>query len=402
MSEAMEAVKLTDNVYWVGAVDWGVRDFHGYQTYRGTTYNAYLVMADQPTLIDTVKHPFASQMMARIRSVIDPAKIEIIISNHSEPDHSGALGYAIERIRPSKVLASKMGQRALKAYYGLEVEAVANGSEIDLGGATIMFMETRMLHWPDSMVSYLKEQKLLFSQDGFGMHLASAQRFADEIPRWVLQEEAAKYFANILLPFAPRVTNLLKTINDSGLEIDIIAPDHGPIYRTAQDITWILEAWGRWALQEPTLKAVITYDTMWHSTHHMAEAIAEGINAAGAEPVLMPLGSCHRSDVATQILTAGALVVGSPTMNNNLFPTVADTLTYLKGLRPANLVGATFGSYGWSGEAPKIAAGILEEMKVRLVADPLRVLYRPGPEELMACRTMGQAVANALKEEAKP
>jgi flavorubredoxin len=396
MKEAFEAVKLTERVYWVGAIDWNVRDFHGYSTNRGTTYNAYLVLADRVTLIDTVKAPFREELVARISSVIDPGKIEYIVSNHSEMDHSGCLPEMIELIEPRKVFASTMGVKALSEHFrdGLGLTEVKDGDRIDLGDMTITVLETRMLHWPDSMVSYLEEERLLFSQDGFGMHLASSERFEDELPLPLLEYEAKKYFANILLPFSRQVLKVLDRLAEAKLEIDIIAPDHGPIWRKNRGR--ILELYRGWAEQKRGRKAVIVYDTMWGSTEKMAKAIADGLASSGASVKVMKLRAAHRSDIATEILDAGALVVGSPTINNNIFPTVADVLVYLKGLKPVGLIGGAFGSYGWSGESVKQVEELLEGMKVEIAGGAPRAKYLPDNEMLDTCRRLGMTIAEKL------
>lgn len=398
MSQAFQAVKVTDSVYWVGAIDWAIRDFHGYLTSRGTTYNAYLILADKITLIDTVKAPFVDEMLFRIGSLIDPSDVAYIISNHAEMDHSGGLPATIAAVRPEKVFASVRGAKALGEHFHLdrEILTVENGESLSLGNMNLSFIETPMLHWPDSMFSYLDDGGVLFSQDAFGMHLVSGQRFADEIDQEVLEYEGAKYYANILLPLSSLVTKLLEQLPDLSLDIKIIAPDHGPIWR--EDLSKILDSYAQWAAQTPTKKAVVVYDTMWQSTALMARAIGEGLATGGAIPKLMQLRAAHRSDVATEILDAGALVVGSPTMNNNLFPTVADTLTYLKGLKPRNLVGAAFGSYGWSGEAVGQIEEVLTGMKVDLVAEGLKVKYVPDDDALAQCYALGQRMAEKLNE----
>jgi len=389
-------VRISEKVYWVGAIDWTIRDFHGYTTKRGSTYNAYLVLADKVTLIDTVKAPFKEEMMSRISSLIDPKEIDYIISDHSEMDHSGCLSEVIKEVRPEKVFASTMGVKALKEHFHVEDEItpVKDGEQLSLGNMHISFMETRMLHWPDSMFSYLHEEKLLFSQDAFGMHLASDERFADEIERDIIEYEAATYYANILLPYSPLILKLLEKVEASGLDIQTVAPDHGPVWR--KDLPWILSLYKIWAEQKPTNKAVVMFHTMWHSTERMARAIEEGLLAGGARVKVMSMESFHRSDVAFEILTAGALVAGSPTLNNNMLPAMADVLTYLKGLRPVNLIGAAFGSYGWSGESARQIYDILAEMKVDLVGEPLKAKYVPDSDALQKCFELGKATGEKL------
>jgi flavorubredoxin len=397
MDGAFKAIKVSNNVYWVGAVDWIIRDFHGYTTKRGSTYNAYLILADKVTLLDTVKVTFKDELLSRIASVIDPGTINYIVSNHSEMDHSGCLKQFIDEVKPEKVYASAMGTKALKDHFGMEgIQPLKSGDSLSLGNMELEFLETRMLHWPDSMFSYLKGENLLISQDAFGMHLATAERFADEIEEDILDYEAATYFANILLPYSSLVLKLLGDVKKSGLDIEIIAPDHGPIWR--RDISWILDRYSKWAEQKPTAKAVVLYDTMWHSTEMMARAIGEGLAAGGARVKVMSMASSHRSDVAYEILDAGALIAGSPTLNNNIFPTMADVLTYLKGLKPANLIGAAFGSYGWSGESTGQLNDILAGMKVDLIDEPLKVKYVPDAEALRRCFSLGEKIAKKLKE----
>jgi len=396
MAEPFQAVKISQHVYWVGAVDWSVRGFHGYLTSRGSTYNAYLITAEKVTLVDTVKAPFIDELMSRVACVVDPERIDYIISNHSEMDHSGALPAVIQQVRPKKVFASSNGAKALEAHFhtGGEITAVADGQTISLGDLQVTFAETRMCHWPDSMVSYLHRDELLFSQDAFGMHLATSRRFADEIDRDVVRQEAAKYYANILLPLSKFVTRALEKL--SGLKLGIIAPDHGPIWR--RDTQEMVELYRKWARQERQARAVVAYDTMWNSTAAMAAAIGEGIAGEGLEARLMPLRSCHRSDVAAEILQAGGLIVGTPTINNTMFPTVADMLAYLKGLAPRGLIGAAFGSYGWNTEGQKQLAQAMADMNVQLVSEPLCVRYVPDQQALGRCRELGRQIASRLEE----
>ena len=423
MSDSFSAVKVTDRVYWVGAIDWELRDFHGYSVQRGSTYNAYLVLAEKIALIDTVKAPFFDQMLARIASVVDPAKVAYVIANHAEMDHSGALPQVIERLKPEKVIASNAGVKALADHFhlGQGITGVKDGETLSLGNAALSFVAAPMLHWPESMLTYLAEDRLLFSNDAFGMHLASSKRFADEIPEWILDYEASRYFANILLPYSALVTKLLDKVAKLGIAIDIIAPSHGPIWRPFRtprvpsaplraglqgprgaDPGWIASRYATWAAGPPTEKAVIVYDTMWHSTELMAHAIAEGVAAGGATASVMPLRGSHRSDVAQEMLGAGALLVGSPTLNNGMLPAVADVLTYLKGLKPRVGLGAAFGSYGWSGEAQAQMEEVLRAMNVELIREPLKVRYVPDQAALAECFALGQQVADRLKSQTAP
>ena len=399
---SFKAVKITDKVWWVGAIDWNLKEFHGYHTHRGTTYNAYLVLGEKPTLIDTVKAPFKEEMYSRIASVMDPSKIEIIVSNHAEPDHSGALADAIADLQPEKVYASVAGVRILDAQFhiGEKLTAVKTGDSIDLGGLSLSFVETKMLHWPDSMFSYLKEEKILFTQDGFGMHLATDRLFIDENPWDVVEEEMRKYYANILLLFSPQVLKLLEVFPSLNLDVQYIATDHGPVWRGA-DVAKPLELYRKFAVQKPEPRAVVVYDTMWEATDKMGRAIADGIRSTGAGVTVCCMHSRFRSDVATAVMGAGALVVGSPTINNMLFPSVADVLCYLKGLRPKNLIGATFGSFGWSGEAAVQAAEILKSMNAEMPEEPLKLKFASSQEDFQKCFDFGVRIGRLLLERAK-
>ncbi len=401
MSDNFRALQVSEHVYWVGAIDWPVRNFHGYLTGRGTTYNAYLILADKITLVDTVKKPFTGELLERVASVVDPGRIAYIISNHSEMDHSGGLPAVIEAVRPDKVFASANGANALQDHLHLDhqITVVKDDQQLSLGNLDVTFLMTPMVHWPDSMISYLAQDKLLFSQDGFGMHLASAERFADQLDQDVVTQEFAKYYANILLPYPGPVSKILTKLAELNLPLAMIAPDHGPIWRT--DLDGLRAQYAKWAAREPTRKAVVIFDTMWHSTELMARAIGEGLAAGGAVARLMRLDVNHRSDVAAELLEAGALLVGSPNLNNNIFPTVADVMTYLRGLRPANLIGAAFGSYGWNNTATQQLNNMLAEMKVEIVSEPVSVKYVPDEQALARCRQLGELVATALKEMCK-
>ena len=395
----MKAVKITEHVWWVGAIDWALKEFHGYTTHRGTTYNAFLIMADKITLIDTVKAPFKNEMYARIASVVDPSKIDYIISNHAEMDHSGALPEVIRDLNPEKVFASVAGVKALHDHFriGDKLTPVKTGDTISLGNLNVSFVETKMLHWPDSMFTYLAEDKLLFSQDGFGMHLATDRLFVDENEWDVIETEMKRYYANILLPYAPQALKLLEVFSTLNLDVAMIAPDHGPLWR-GDLLLKPLELYGKWAKQEPVDQALVVYDTMWHSTEKMAFEIADGIRSTGAKVKVMALDGHSRSDVAAEMLDVGALIVGSPTINNCLFPRTADVLTYLKGLRPKNLIGAAFGSFGWSGEAVAQINDYLKAMNVELVSDGLKIKYVPAEPELAQAYELGKLIGEKLLE----
>lgn len=391
-------VEIAPGIYSVGCRDWDIRDFHGYSTYEGTSYNAFLILDEKNVLIDTVKKEFSQELLDNISKIIDPADIDVVISNHTEMDHSGALTAVMECIGKDKpVLCSKMGLKNLNSHFPgkLNLRAVENGEELDLGKRTLAFMETKMLHWPDSMFTYVKEDKILFSSDAFGQHYAGDCAFDDEIGDKVM-DHAAKYYANILLNYSSRVQTLLKSVQESGLEINMICPDHGVIFRDNPGA--IIAKYDQWSKQEGEKKAVVVFDTMWKSTATMAREIAKGIESRDVHVRLMNTRKCHRSDIMTEVLDAKALVVGSPTLNNGIFPVVADVMTYIKGLKPQNRMAAAFGSYGWSGESVKILNREFEAMKMDVIHEGLKVQYVPDETDLEKCFFMGQDIADKIIE----
>ena len=391
-------IEIAPGIYSVGCRDWDIRDFHGYSTYEGTSYNAFLILDEKNVLIDSVKKEFGQELLDNISKIIDPSDIDIVISNHTEMDHSGSLTTVMERVGPDKpVLCSKMGLKNLNDHFPgkLPLRAVENGEELCLGKRTLTFMETRMLHWPDSMFTYVKEDKILFSSDAFGQHYAGDCVFDDEIGDKGM-DHAAKYYANILLNYSTKVQALLKSVQTSGLEINMICPDHGVIWRDNPDA--IIAKYDQWSKQTCEQKAVIIFDTMWKSTAAMAREVAKGIESRDVHVRLMNTRKCHRSDIMTEMLDAKALVVGSPTLNNGIFPVVADVLTYIKGLRPQNRMAAAFGSYGWSGEAVKILNQEFETMKMDVIHEGLKVRYVPDAEDLEKCFSMGKAIADKIIE----
>ncbi len=394
----MRPVEIAKGVYDVGVTDWNVRDFHGYSTNLGSTYNSFLIVDEKIVLIDTVKHEFGQQLLDNISQIVDPKKIDIMISNHTEMDHSGSLKMIMEAIGEDKPLyCSQMGEKNLSRHFGQKwnFHAVKNTEEIKLGSRTLMFLETRMLHWPDSMFTYLKEDKILFSSDAFGQHYAGYEKFDDQIGDAIMPH-AQKYYANILLPFSALIEKLIARIGELGLEFDMICPDHGILWRS--EPAKIIEAYARWSKQQTDNKAIVLYDTMWHSTEMMAEEIVAGLMDAGVMAKPMNARHCHRSDIITETMDAKAVIVGSPTLNNNVFPTLMDVLTYMKGLKPKNKLGAAFGSYGWSGEAVKLLNAQLESMKFELMDSGLQIQYVPDAEGREACFTFGRKLGKAILE----
>ncbi len=392
----MRAIEIADGIFWVGAIDWNIRDFHGHSTKQGTTYNAYLIMDEKITLLDTVRKEFAEELINNISQIVDPKKIDYVISNHTEMDHSGGLPRVMHRIGEDKpIYCSKMGHKNLPRHFSQNwnYQPVEEGGKLSLGKRTLTFIEARMVHWPDSMFTYAKEDRILFSSDGFGQHYAGMERFDDQLGEAIMPH-AQKYFANILLLYSPMILKLVEKVKRMGLALDMICPDHGVIWR--QDPTRIINAYEEWSHQKPKRKALIIYDTMWHSTEKMADAIVDTLDQEGVDATPMHLRRWHRSDIITEVLDAGAIVIGSPTLNNGLFPTVSDILTYMKGLKPKNKIGAAFGSYGWSAEAVKLITRQLDEMKFQVIDPGLNIQYVPDDKGIEACRELGRKIAKAL------
>ena len=386
--------ELKPGVSWVGAIDWNIRDFHGYSTHRGTTYNAYLVSGERIALVDTVKSGFFEEMMGRISRLADPRKIRYLIVNHVEMDHSGSLLRFKEAVPGAEILCSPRAVEALRLHYGnaVETKAVKTGESLDLGGKTLTFVEIPMVHWPDSMVTYIREDRVLLPNDAFGQHIASSERFDDELPLPVLLDEARKYYANIVMPYGPQVLKTLEALKV--FDIDVIGPSHGILWRS--HVPEIATLYRRWASGQTAQRAIVAYDTMWGSTEKMAGAIAETLADEGVPAALYRLGSSDISDIVKELLEAKALLVGSPTLNNNLFPPVAEFLTYVKGLRFKGRIGAAFGSYGW---APGVTKTVATELQAggMDVAGELAVRFVPDAEALEKCRELAREVARKIK-----
>ncbi len=378
----MEAIKIRDDVYWVGAIDWNLRYFHGYVTPRGSTYNAYLIIDDKITLIDTAKEPFSKEIISRISKIVDPSKIEYLISNHVEPDHSGCIP-AIMELAPNAtiVTSSPNGEKGLRRHYKKDYKfmSVKTGDELNIGKRTLKFIGTPMIHWPDNMVTYSAYDKILFSNDSFGQHYASTERFDEDADIDKVMEEAKIYYANIVMPYGMQVKGALEAVK--GLEIEAICPSHGVVIR--KSINRFLENYNKWSECQNDGSAVIVYDTMWGTTEKMAKAVCEAFEKKGISVRMYKLSDSHMSQIMPYILTAKYICVGSPTLNNNMLPTVSAFLTYLKGLLPKNKLAFAFGSYGWSGQSVEQINTILEECKYEILAPFSRIQYIPDDIELV-------------------
>jgi anaerobic nitric oxide reductase flavorubredoxin len=393
----MNKVSLAEGINWVGVVDWNLRDFHGYLTRRGTTYNAYLISDEKTALVDTVKHTFSNELLRNICEIVDPAKIDYIIVNHVEMDHSSSLPVIAKYAKNAKIIASQRGKDAIIEHYGADfrIETVKTGDELKLGKRTLRFVEAPMLHWPDSMFTYVVEDKILMPNDAFGQHLATSQRFDDEVDEHVLMEEAKTYYANILMLFAPLITRKIQEVVQMGIPIAMIAPSHGIIWRS--NPSKIIKAYLDWSAGVSKNKVVIVYDTMWGSTDKMARAVAEGATSEGVDVKVLKLRASDLSEVMTEILDAKAVIVGSPTLNNGMFPTLGSFLTYAVGLKPKGKLWGFFGSYGWGGGAVRGMTEMAQKAGFQVHESSVEVKYVPEQEDLKKCFELGQQIAAKIK-----
>jgi anaerobic nitric oxide reductase flavorubredoxin len=392
-------LEIMENVYWVGVVDWALRHFHGYElsTPRGSTYNSYLIKDEKTVLVDTAWGPFADDFLARVREVVDPAAIDIVVANHAESDHSGSLPAVMRHCPEATVVVSRRGAESIPGHYHQDwnFKVVGTGDKINIGRHELVFVEAPMLHWPDSMFTYLAGKNLLMPNDAFGQHYATDRRFNDEVDQGELYEEALRYYANILTPFSDMVIKKIDEVLALGLPVDMIAPSHGVIWR--DEPLQIVDKYKEWAAQKGEERAVVLYDTMWQGTRHMAEAVGAGLGAEGVPYKIFYAPVAERNRVLTEIFRAKAVVVGSPTVNRGYISTLGTYMEDLRGLAFKNKVGAAFGSYGWSGEAVKIIEEHLERCKIAVAAPGVRAKWQPTPEDLAACAELGRAVGRAVK-----
>jgi len=342
----MKATQIKKDIYWVGTIDWRLREFHGYRTPEGSSYNAYIIKDKQTVLIDTAKSYLTDELIERIKDVVNPQDIDLVVVNHVEMDHSGALPRIMELCPKAKIVTNPAAQKNIALHYHKDYEyiTVKTGDSINIGSRTLSFIQTPMVHWPDNMFTYCPEEKILFSNDAFGQHIASSERFDDQLPLEFILSEARKYYANIVLPYSGQVLGVLEAAK--GLDIQTICPSHGIIWR--ENIPAIVAKYQKWAANQWDKKAVIVYDSMWHSTEKIAHAVRDAFEAKEYDYVLFDLKDTHISDIMPQVMEAEYICVGSPTLNKNIMPTVASFLTYLQGLSPKNRKAILFGSYGWA------------------------------------------------------
>ncbi len=391
--------ELKKGVYWVGVVDWGLKKFHGHElsTHRGSSYNAYLIRDEKTVLVDTVRGSFQNELIENIREIIDPGKIDIVVANHAESDHSGGLPAVMRHAPNAELIVSKQGEESIEAHYHQpwNFRTVGTGDKINIGKNDLIFVEAKMLHWPDSMFTYLTGANILMSNDAFGQHYATPFHFNDQVDQNALYEEALKYYANILTPYSGFVTKKIDEVLSLNLPIDMIAPSHGIIWR--DNPTQIVEKYRQWAAQEPEPRAVIIYDTMWDATRKMAGAVGDGLADTGVDYKLCHAAASDRNDVLVDVFRSRTIILGSPTFNNSVLTTMWPLLHDLKGLKFKNKLGAAFGSYGWSGEGVKVMEKHLEECKIPLIREGIRCKWQPRAGDLDGCRSFGREMGEATK-----
>jgi len=397
----MAKLEIKKDIYWVGVVDWNIRNFHGhtYTTNRGTTYNAYLILDEKITLVDAVYTPFAGELIEKIKEIVPLEKIDYIVVNHIEVDHSGALPALLKLCPKAKLFGTaKCKEGLFKQYYqNWDFQIVKTGDKLNLGKRNLTFIEAPMIHWPDSMFTYCPEEQLLLPNDAFGQHYATSERFDDEADSCELMDEAAKYYGNILWPLSSVIAKKIEEILKLNIPIKMIAPSHGIIWR--QDPGKIINAYLSWTKNETKPKAVVVYETMWGATEKMSRIISQGLIDQGIEVRLFDIAVSDRSNVIKEMLDAKGFIIGSSTHDNDMLTSIAGFLEFLKGLQPKNRIVVAFGSYGWAGGAVKNIEKVLQETGVELALPGLGVKYMPDENEISQCYQLGVDFANRIKKE---
>jgi len=399
----MKPVEIKPHIYWTGAIDWAVRDFHGYIVPQGTSYNNYLILDEEVTLLDTVMAEFADVGAANIRNLVEPSKIKNIIVNHIENDHMGALRRIMHLTPDATIYITKKGRAGMERFFDISdwnIKTVKTGDELKIGKYTLLFIETPMLHWPDSMVTYVKGANLLISQDAFGQHIASSARFDDEYITHAseaeLEDSVLDYYANILMPFGKIIKAKIADLKKLGLPIDMIAPDHGIIWRKNPEK--VLDMYLKMAEGKSSLRVAIVYDTMWHGTEIMTQPVMQGIKDEGVDCRVIKLRATPMSAAIKEFWKARACLIGSPTLNNEVFPSIGEFMIHLRGLRPANRMMGAFGCFGWSGGAVKWLYNEFKNMKLETFEPGLEINYRPLKEDSNTCYEFGRNFAKKVKE----
>ena len=394
--------RVTDKVTWVGKIDWELKKFHGDElsTMEGSSYNSYLIRDKKTVLMDTVWGPYDTEFVNRLKEEIDLKEIDYIVMNHNESDHSGTLPALMREIPNTPIYCTKKGESILRGLYHQDWNYVnvKTGDELEIGDSKLVFVEASMLHWPDTMMTYMTGENILFSNDVFGQHYASEMLYDDMDDISKLLHEAEKYYTNIITPFSTFVTKKLAEVQGMNLKIDLVAPSHGIIWR--ENIGLIMDLYAKWANNYQEDQITLIYDTMWQSTRKMAEAIAEGIQQASPNTTIKLLNAVKndKNDILVEVFKSKAILVGSPTINNGFSYAIAGILEMIKGLKFKNKKAASFGSYGWSGEAAKLIREFLEESKFAIVNDGIRVNWAPDQETIEQLREYGRKFVEEIAE----
>lgn len=393
--------RVKGNVWWLGKIDWELRKFHGneYSTHRGSSYNSYLIREGKTVLIDTVWQPFAKEYVDNLEAEVGLANIDFIVQNHAETDHSGALPELLRRRPDLPIYCTANGIKSLKGLWhgDWDFHVVKTGDSLDIGnGKKLVFVEAPMLHWPDSMFTYLAGDAILFSNDAFGQHYASEALFNDLVPQDELWAECVKYYANILTPFSALVTRKIDELLGMNIPVEVIAPSHGIVWR--KEPLQIVEKYSAWAKEYREDRVAILYDSMWDGTRKLAEALAQGIAEASPATSIVVLNTAKtdKNDVITEVFRSKAILVGSPTINKGVLNSVAGILEVIEGLRFKGKRAASFGCSGWSGEAPKKIAERLGESGFEIAAESLACSWEPDDAALVRAREYGRALAATL------
>lgn len=392
--------KITDRVTWVGKIDWELRKFHGDElsTHRGSSYNAYLIRDKKTVLIDTVWKPYDKEFVSNLKNEIDLNEIDYIVANHGEVDHSGSLSELLREIPGTPVYCTANGIKSMKGQYHEDWNfvPVKTGDKLELGDTTLTFIEATMLHWPDTMFTYMSGDNILFSNDGFGQHFASESLFNDTVDESELYYEAMKYYANILNPFNPMVNRKVKEILNMNIPIDMICPSHGILWKV--DPCQIADAYLKWSSDYSENQITIVYDTMWNATRRMAEVITEGIVAADPTVTvkLLSASKTDKSDIITEVFRSKAILLGSPTVNNGYLYAIAGILELIRGSKFKKKKAAAFGSYGWSGEGVKLMNEELEKAGFDVVDPGVRYNWLPAESDFDQLREYGRMLASKL------
>ncbi len=391
---------LKSNVYWVGKVDWELQKFHGneYSTHNGSTYNSYLIQEEKTVLIDSVWAPFAEEFVNNLEKEVDLNKIDFIIANHGEVDHSGALPALMKRIPNTPIYCTANAVKSLKGQYHQDwnFHVVKTGDKLDIGNSKeLIFVEMPMLHWPDSMATYLTQDNILFSNDAFGQHYASNSLFSDLVDQCDLMNEALKYYANILTPFSQILRKKLDEIVSFNLQIDIIAPSHGLIWR--DNPMQIVGKYAEWANDYQENQITIIYDTMWNSTKTLAENIAEGIRSADNDVTVkvFNITKSDENDVITEVFKSKTVVIGSPTISKSILHSMAGFIHLMKELKFQNKKAAAFGCYGWSGESVNVMNTMLEDAGFKIIDPGLKNQWNPDEDAKRRAFEFGSKIAEA-------